>query len=395
MFQSPFASSDLLQSSCNLSDNCPASSSSLDTGSRARQLRFNVQPRFLPYSFETKASLLVELLSKEEKDSLEKKKQLWFEARRERDGAMVVKRTAVSRDKVEELAFELDDLVERPTGDEDAKMDKLKCSIYEKEDSERPLATRTVFVLRVRERHPRGGSIVKIDALNRASFIDKQNTLEMEPFLGFGGMTSGEWVLTNASASLKSFRERGLNMVHIVPGGPLSDTEAWRALFDAAHANGLRIQYNMRHTYKNLTQVLIEVNTFKDHPALHSWYTADEPDGFDEDTKYTKESYELIKRLDPYHPVSLVLNCHEFRTDDFTPYTDILYSDPYPIGVDCRKCDATFGCCGCDMCDGFGGVKEVAKRTKQFLDKSRYKFQPVWIIVQAFGKEQWWNRSVV
>ncbi|KAI9031440.1 hypothetical protein DFJ74DRAFT_764504 [Hyaloraphidium curvatum] len=390
------------RAACNLSDECALGGL---VGNRGRNAEFNVAARMLPYSWESRGSLLFELDDKMlESTEGSAEGELGGESRalghdvevdavREDDPSSgLVERTRVSRGKLHELPFDLDRAVAAPSGAADASAGRILVRVFDPPASAHPARERTVPVLRVRPRHPRGGSIVKIDGLYRASFADADDGQGSVPFLGFGGMTSGEWVLGNASESMRSFRERGLSMVHVVPGGPLTDAAPWRALFDAAHANGLRVQYNLRHTYRNLSQLLREVREFRDHPALHSWYTADEPDGFDEDERYPRLAYELCRREDPHHPVALVLNCRDFRTADFVPAADILYADPYPIGVDCSRCDAGFGCCGCDMCAPSGGVREVALRTGRMVDAMRGKFGPAWIVVQAFGPESWWSR---
>ena len=47
-----------------------------------------------------------------------------------------------------------------------------------------------------------------------------------------------------------------------------------------------------------------------------------------------RKSYELIKSIDPYHPVSLVLNCANYHFEPYSAGADILLSDVYPIGND-------------------------------------------------------------
>lgn len=63
------------------------------------------------------------------------------------------------------------------------------------------------------------------------------------------------------------------------------------------------------------------------------WYTGDEPDGQVDALNATKITYDLVKSLDPYHPVSLCLNCLNYYFEDYTSGADIIMSDPYPIAV--------------------------------------------------------------
>ena len=49
----------------------------------------------------------------------------------------------------------------------------------------------------------------------------------------------------------------------------------------------------------------------KNQTGLLGYYIADEPDGagFGLDPEILKEVYQYIKAEDPYHPVTIVLNC--------------------------------------------------------------------------------------
>lgn len=46
------------------------------------------------------------------------------------------------------------------------------------------------------------------------------------------------------------------------------------------------------------------VNSVKDHPAVLSYYLVDEPENKNYSPRVLKEAYELIKSIDPYHPIS-------------------------------------------------------------------------------------------
>ena len=53
--------------------------------------------------------------------------------------------------------------------------------------------------------------------------------------------------------------------------------------------------------------------------------------------------------------------------------------DPYPIGISTAGCGPSFGCCGCDECEG--SVMDVATR----VDTARADAgaRPVWLVVQV------------
>ena len=63
------------------------------------------------------------------------------------------------------------------------------------------------------------------------------------------------------------------------------------------------------------------------------WYTADEPDGWQYLLNSTSIASQFIKSVDPYHPISLVLNCFDYYFTEYTLDTDIIMQDAYPIGI--------------------------------------------------------------
>lgn len=50
-----------------------------------------------------------------------------------------------------------------------------------------------------------------------------------------------------------------------------------------------------------------EIRALKDHPAILSWYVADEPEGQGISAETLEEIYDVIRAEDPYHPISLVI----------------------------------------------------------------------------------------
>jgi hypothetical protein len=76
-----------------------------------------------------------------------------------------------------------------------------------------------------------------------------------------------------------------------------------------------------------------QVNLLKSQPNFLLWYSADEPDGQVQPLNSTKLANDLIKALDPYHPVSLALNCENYYFEEYSSGADIILSDVYPIAV--------------------------------------------------------------
>ena len=114
-----------------------------------------------------------------------------------------------------------------------------------------------------------------------------------------------------------------------------------------------------------------EILAFRDHPALLAWYISDEPTGNKTAPEDILNTYRLIKSLDPYHPVSIVF-MNPRRAAEYSDVMDLVMADPYPVPN--------------------RSVEEVGRVA---ADLSRaYSFQkPVWIVPQAFGGNEWWQRE--
>lgn len=90
------------------------------------------------------------------------------------------------------------------------------------------------------------------------------------------------------------------------------------------------------------------------------------PDGWQDPFNGTVAAYDLIRSIDPYHPVAVTLNCQNYYFDEYTRGADIIMEDTYPIGVNGTyskwgtPCNLTYGDCGCDNCQG--NVQDVPSR---------------------------------
>ncbi|EGG10738.1 uncharacterized protein MELLADRAFT_93526 [Melampsora larici-populina 98AG31] len=117
---------------------------------------------------------------------------------------------------------------------------------------------------------------------------------------------------------------------------------------------------------------------------------------------------------DPYHPVSLALNCQDFFFEEFTKDIDIVMTgpnfidtfqnkDPYPIGLKSTThsapwgtvCNATYGDCGCDNCEG--NLSDLSSRMRRFKSYRRSlgrdRSLMIWGIPQSFWDDSYWTRS--
>ena len=148
------------------------------------------------------------------------------------------------------------------------------------------------------------------------------------------------------------------------------------SLMDAAAVEGMQIlleltEYARRKPEPDYRAIAALVKRYRRHPALLAWYLVDEP----AETKMAPASalaiYELIRELDPYHPVYLVNN----RSRTYAAYSDasdILAIDVYPIPN--------------------YPITQVGDYMQQASWTSLER-KPVWLIAQAFGGVEHWARS--
>jgi hypothetical protein len=111
-------------------------------------------------------------------------------------------------------------------------------------------------------------------------------------------------------------------------------------------------------------------------------------------------AYDQLKELDPYHPVSLVLNCQNFYYQEYSSGADIVFEDAYPVAINATwsipwgtPCNLTYGDCGCDNC--VGELEDVSDRLDD-LQNYQANLQgqgskPNWAVIQAFGEQDYWK----
>ncbi|KAJ3192131.1 hypothetical protein HK101_007007 [Irineochytrium annulatum] len=215
------------------------------------------------------------------------------------------------------------------------------------------------------------GSVVRIDAKTGGTIVeyrDKSSERVSKRVYPYGHYTQWTNYLLRDINLLDVIKREGYTIVHPIPPAPdYEDFDFMEKFLDRAFELGLFVQYDMRHSFRNWTLLKEQVTRFKSKPALLTWYTADEPDGTSDPPSDVTASYEHIRVLDPYRPVSLVLNCLNFGTVQYAAGTDIVMSDVYMISnnntfstVWGTPCNATYGCCGCDQCTG--NVNDVSTR---------------------------------
>ncbi|KAH8587722.1 hypothetical protein B0O99DRAFT_656262 [Bisporella sp. PMI_857] len=214
-----------------------------------------------------------------------------------------------------------------------------------------------------------------------------------------------QWTLywNSNITTLDDFAALGYNVIHIVPTGSLGDKpfpwDEFEPYLQRADELGLYFQYDVIWQPQNSTEMVEQVEHLRSHPSMLLWYQSDEPDGKSNPLNSTGLAYEKIRELDPYHPISLALNCHDFYYSNYAAGGDIVLTDTYPIAINATfstvyntECNLTYGCCGCDNCDGV--FEDISTRIDEFHRRDGILgwSKTQWYAPQAFGNETFWAR---
>ncbi|CAG8976492.1 hypothetical protein HYALB_00005989 [Hymenoscyphus albidus] len=226
-----------------------------------------------------------------------------------------------------------------------------------------------------------GGSVTKVDSLYGGLMVQDylSNSTAWTSLFPYTFYVSWDGWL--------EFSKDRYNIIHIVPNAGLAnqafDFDELDRFLDIMDEMQLWLMFDM---------IITQVNRIKARKSMLLWYTGDEPDG--------QITYDQIKSLDPYHPVSLCLNCLNYYFKEYTSGADIILADPYPIAVNTSWstqyntiCNTTYGCCGCDDCKG--SFEDVSERLDLYTDYQEYlnlPQKPQWGVPQAFGNETFWKR---
>lgn len=244
-----------------------------------------------------------------------------------------------------------------------------------------------------------GGSAVKIDNLYGGLYVQnkKNNWTGWYPVYPSNFYADANYLFQSPNAMFQ-YQNYGMNSVNLVPDDTTFDYSTLNEYWDIMDEINLLNMYDMRYTFTNVTSVEEQVSMSQNRTTLLMWYTGDEPDGAGDDLNSTKASYKAIKKIDPYHPVSLVLNCADFYFKQYTAGTDIIMEDAYPVGINATwskpfgtPCNTTYGDCGCDDC--VGELEDVSNRLDLFTKYQQNLdviTKPLWAVLQGFGGDGYW-----
>lgn len=215
---------------------------------------------------------------------------------------------------------------------------------------------------------PAKANEVKIDNASRSLIVDGL------PFIPFGYYT----YFPLKEGVMDEEVVRGFTLFSPYHGGPHEggSLRSVREYMDRCAAIGMKVNFHLMWGNRTdlpddvLASLRAEVEAFRDHPALLSWYIADEPPA--EHVASLEKVYALVKQLDPYHPVAIVFCQGADHARLFARALDIVMADPYPIPN--------------------GPVTSVSDTADSM--NGAYAFsKPLWIVPQAFGGNEGWSRE--
>ena len=216
---------------------------------------------------------------------------------------------------------------------------------------------------------PKQGA-VKIDGVSRGLLVDDLPLLPFGFYCVFPVGSLPEDEATQGFTHIAPYQSRA--------EGHTAETLAQiRAYLDRCAALGLKVHYDIRQlaqapaSEEKWARLKAEVDAFRDHPALLCWYLCDEPAGQRIEPSVLEQAYRFVKELDPYHPITIVF-CVPNRAEEYLNAMDIMMADPYPIPS--------------------RPVTLVSEWTEQLRQVTRDRM-PLWIVPQAFGGGEWWQRE--
>jgi hypothetical protein len=244
------------------------------------------------------------------------------------------------------------------------------------------------------------GSTTRIDNLSGGLFHSSPTTKHnFVPLFPYGFYASYDNFLANTSTSntsaIDTYTSAGLNAM--TPLTTLTD-----ASFALAYLSSLdiKIMYDLRENYKNTSFVQTQATVAPTLDSLFAYWSADEPDGWQDPFSAPLAAQSVLHAVDPYHPVAVVLNCQNYYYPQYSAAGDIIMEDVYPIGIDPSfskwntTCNTTLGDCGCDNCAG--SVFDVSHRLDDLANYERWanlwpktKFHNP----QSFHGEGYWARD--
>lgn len=178
---------------------------------------------------------------------------------------------------------------------------------------------------------------------------------------------------------------RGMNLISPYQNIGRQPRKERIAYLDRAAELGMKVNYNLlsiagggggakaaaTDKAKKMELLRDEIRALKDHPAILSWYVADEPEGQGISAETLEEIYDIIRAEDPYHPITLVI-MSAGPGRHYAASCDIIMADTYPVPNSSAA----------DVIGTIRGLREELQYEKS-----------IWYVPQTFGGAEFWPRE--
>lgn len=236
---------------------------------------------------------------------------------------------------------------------------------------------------------------VQIDNRRRGLIVDGL------PFLPFGfvgvppGRPEGDAAIPPALAA------EGFNLYSPYSSGSgAAGLEHIRAWMDRCAEVGVKVNFDLRWecftgsragAWTPAAQDAVRqlVLALRDHPALLSWYIADEP--YDKHLDTLVAMRKFVQELDPYHPLTAVFfDPGILQRPEWPQVTDVAWLDFYPINLPGRD-QHTNPYWASSPPEARVGVASIVAHWLRRLDRKFAYALPLWYNPQVFGGGRFWS----
>lgn len=201
---------------------------------------------------------------------------------------------------------------------------------------------------------------------------DNYLVVDGKPFLPIGIYSINPLKRWDPPSAFEEIKAAGFNAVHTY-----EDEEGYlKEYLKKADSAGLKVLIypgsRMEQPNFNMNNVKSTVKNLANSPAILSWYLAEEPDAVNIDVDSLEKGKDIIRNLDPLHPVSIIISDPQ-KYKIYANHSDVFMIERYPVPNN-------------------RPIVDVAEH----VDLARQAVQdkiPVWAVLQAFGYQNEKNKG--
>lgn len=240
-----------------------------------------------------------------------------------------------------------------------------------------------------------GTNAVRINSESGTLMVKSQNgTLETLIPFGYAIDYSKVYSSSDIETLVKIVQNLKVNTVQLILGARgVADISQLGLMLRKLGEAGIWVQYDMRGLYMDPEQMANHLKISRQYANVLLYHTAMEPDGKQIKVAYPFESGQGVKKNDPYHPISLTLNCEDYYFSNYTQGNDIILTNPFVIGRsnerlsvgDSLDSTSIYGSGRCDNCKG--SFLDLVNRIRIFRNRRHLlrkdRTMQIWGVPQA------------